>query len=117
MSDVSGYMNMYYYDMKGKLVNPVNAGRYTVTEINYIDEKGSTIYFTARKENTARKDLLQDQQAGKKLQRLTFGDFNHYAINLSPGASYFVTSYNNVSTPTRVALVDNKGRLIKCWQI
>ena len=113
MSDVSGYMNMYYYDMKGKLVNPVNAGRYTVTEINYIDEKGSTIYFTARKENTARKDLYRISLNGKKLQRLTFGDFNHYAINLSPGASYFVTSYNNVSTPTRMALVDNKGRLIK----
>ena len=99
--------------MNGKLVNPITTGNFTVTDLNFVDEKNNIVYFTARKENSARKDLYRVNLNGKKLQRLTFGDFNHYSINLSPGARYFVTSYGNVSTPNRLALVSNTGKLIK----
>ena len=113
-SDVTGWNHLYYYDMTGKLMNKVTSGKYTVTDLNYIDEKKGIVYFTARgKENTARKDLYKVNLDGKKLQRLTFGDYNHAVINLSPDGSYFVTTYNNVSTPTKLSLVDNNGKIIK----
>jgi dipeptidyl-peptidase-4 len=99
--------------MSGKLVNPITFGKYTVTDINFIDEKNSFIYFTARKENTARKDLYVVNFNGKKLQRLTFGEFNHTAISLSPSASYFVTTCSNSETPPKMTLVSNKGSIIK----
>jgi dipeptidyl-peptidase-4 len=112
-SDASGYDHLYYYDMSGKLVNPITFGKYTVTDINFIDEKNSVIYFTARKENTARKDLYVVNFNGKKLQRLTFGEFNHTSISLSPSASYFVTTCSNSETPPKMTLVSNKGNIIK----
>ena len=112
-NDATGWNHLYYYDMNGKLINSVTTGNFTVTDLNFVDEKNNIVYFTARKENSARKDLYRVNLNGKKLQRLTFGDFNHYAINLSPGARYFVTSYGNVSTPNRLALVSNTGKLIK----
>jgi len=112
-SDASGYDHLYYYDMTGKLVNAVTSGKFTVTDINYIDEKNTVIYFTARKENTARKDLYVVNFNGKKLQRLTFGDYNHTSINLSPSASYFITTYSNASTAAKMSLVSNKGIVIK----
>jgi dipeptidyl-peptidase-4 len=112
-SDASGYEHLYFYDMNGKLVNPITTGKFTVTDINFIDDKKQLIYFTARKENTARKDLYVVHLNGKNLQRLTFGEYNHTSINLSPSATYFITTYSNASTPAKMSLVSNKGKIIK----
>ncbi len=113
MGDQSGYEHLYWYGMNGQLLHPITKGKYVVTELNFIDEKNSLIYFTARKENSARKDLYRIQLNGKKLQRLTFGEFNHTNISLSPNASFFISTYSNASTPTKMSLVNNKGKLIK----
>ncbi len=113
-SDKTGWNNLYLYDMNGKFINAITPGKFTITEVNYIDEAKKIIYFTARsKENTARKDLYKVNFNGKKMQRLTFGDYNHGTINMSPDGSYFVTNYNNTSTPTKMILVNNSGKIIK----
>jgi len=113
-SDKTGWNNLYLYDMTGKLINEITPGKFTVTDVNYIDEAKKIIYFTARsKENTARRDLYSVNFDGKKMQRLTFGDYNHGVINMSPDGSYFITTYNNVSTPTKMTLVNNTGKIIK----
>lgn len=114
LSDQSGWKHIYYHDMNGKLVNMVTSGKFSVQEISYIDEKKNIVYFIARgKENSARRDLYSIGLNGKNLKRLTFGEFNHSYITLSPDASYFVTSYSNVNTPPAMSLVDNKGKIIK----
>lgn len=112
-SDASGWNHLSYYDMSGKLINAITSGTFTVTDLNYVDEKNSVVYFTARKENTARKDFYRVNLNGKKMERLTFGDFHHASINLSPDASYFITSYSNSTTPAKLAIVSNKGKLTK----
>lgn len=113
-SDASGWNHIFYYDMNGKLINAVTSGRFTVTGINKVDEKNGIVYFTARsRENTAHSDFYKVNLNGKQLQRLTFGDFNHMVTSVSPDGSYFVTNYSNATTPTRSALVSNKGKIIK----
>ena len=113
-SDKTGWNNLYLYDMTGKFINAITPGKFTVTSVEYIDEVKKMIYFTARsKENTARRDFYKVNFTGKGMQRLTFGDYNHGQISLSPDASYFVTNYNNSSSPTKMAIVDNKGKIVK----
>lgn len=111
-SNHTGWNMLYLYDMKGQLVNPITTGEFTVTEINFIDEKKQIIYFTCRKDNSTCFDLYKIKFDGKGLQRLTFGNFNH-AVNISPEGSYFLTTYSNVSTPGKMALVNNRGKMIK----
>ena len=112
-SDVSGWKHLYYYDMKGKLVNAITSGKFTVNDLTYVDEKKGIIYFTARSlENTARNDFYRVNINGKNMERLTLGDYNN-SINLSPEGSYFITTYNNATTPTRMALISNKRKIIK----
>lgn len=111
-SDKSGWNMMYLHDMTGKQLNPITNGEFTVTDILLVDEKKSTVFFTARKENTARVDLYCVKLNGKDLKRLTFGDYNHQ-VSLSPNASYFVTTYQNAATAPKIALVDGKGKLIR----
>ena len=113
-SDVTGWKHMYYYDMTGKLINAVTSGKFTVTELNYIDEKKGIVYFTARGiENTARKDFYKVNLDGKKMMRLTSGDYNNSFINVSPDGSYFISTCSNVSTPAKMILANNSGKIIK----
>lgn len=114
LSDQSGYQHVYFYDMEGKLKTDLTASPKTnVTEINHVDEKNNILYFTARKENTARKDLYSVKLDGKKMQRLTFGEYNHVNFQFSPTFEYFTTIYGNAYTPNSLAVLSTKGKLIK----
>jgi dipeptidyl-peptidase-4 len=112
LSDQADWRHIYHYDRNGKLIRPVTSGKFSVSELKYVDEKNERLYFTARKENSARTDLYSIRLNGKDMKRLTFGDFNH-DITMSPSGSHFITRYSNVSTPTRIAVLDNTGKLIK----
>jgi dipeptidyl-peptidase-4 len=112
LSDQTDWRHIYYYDRNGKLINQVTTGKFSVTELRYFDEKNERLYFTARKENSARTDLYSIRLNGKDMRRLTFGDFNH-EITMSPSGAHFITRYSNMSTPTRIAVLNNTGKLIK----
>ncbi|RYD79530.1 MAG: S9 family peptidase, partial [Verrucomicrobiaceae bacterium] len=47
-SDKTGWNQLYHYDIKGKLINAITSGNFTVTGIEFIDEKNNLVYFTAR---------------------------------------------------------------------
>lgn len=111
-SDKTGWAHYYLYTLDGKLVNPVTSGKWQVTDLVNVDEKNKVIYFTARKEASTRTDFYRVNYNGKGLKRLTFGDYNHQ-VQLSPLSDKFITTYSNVSTPPKQALVDNNGKIIK----
>ncbi|MFI5155656.1 MAG: DPP IV N-terminal domain-containing protein [Chitinophagales bacterium] len=111
-SDKTGWMHLYYHKMDGSLVNPITSGDFTVTELVKVDENTKTLFFKARKENSARIDLYKVGLDGKGMTRLTFGEFYHEP-NLSPNGKYFITTYSNITTPPKMALLDNKGKLIR----
>lgn len=114
LSDATGWKHIYYHGMDGKRINAITEGKFTITDVNYVDEKNSIVYFTARsKENSATRDYYKVNLNGKKLQRLTFGNFNHNFINASPNSEYFITTFGNSSTPNKMTLVNNNGKIIK----
>ncbi len=111
-SDKTVWAHYYLYYLPGKQIKPLTTGEWQVKEIAHIDEKGKVLYFTARKENSATIDLYRVNFNGKNLKRLTFGDYTH-DVKVSPDGKYFITSYSNIYTPTKVALVDNNGKVVK----
>ena len=112
-SDKTGWKHLYHYNMNGKLLNQITTGNFTVNKIEFVDESNQLVYFSARgKENTARKDYYSVRLDGTNLQRLTFGEYNHSLISLSPTADYFITTYSNSSTPEKMTLVNNQGKII-----
>lgn len=111
-SDKSGWMHIYQYDMNGNAIKQITDGDWTVKDILNIDETNQKIFFTARKENSARYDLYSIKMDGSNMQRLSFGDFTH-TISVSKNASYFITTYSNISMPQRMALCNSKGTVIK----
>ncbi|NGM61947.1 prolyl oligopeptidase family serine peptidase [Sphingobacterium sp. SGG-5] len=111
-SDRTGWAHYYLYTLEGKLLNAITQGEWQVVALQQIDEKNKVIYFTARKENTATVDLYRVDYTGKNFKRLSFGDYTHQ-VQVSPQGTYFITNYSNIDTPNRVALVDNKGKVIR----
>ncbi|MDR1129446.1 MAG: S9 family peptidase, partial [Prevotellaceae bacterium] len=109
MSDKSGYNHLYLHSMDGALVNQITQGDFTVLNINRIDEKNRTVYFTCFKDNIGCTDFYKVSFNGKNLQRLSFGNYTH-RISLSPDAKHFVSVYSNAATAPVTALYDTKGK-------
>mgnify|MGYP001435259439 CR=1 FL=1 len=112
-SDKSGWAHFYLYDMNGKLINAVTNGAFTAGEIFKIDEKTNKLWFSARKENSARFDLYEASLDGKSMTRLSFGDYSFSGMNISPKNKYFITTYSNLQTPPTMVLMDIKGRVVR----
>ncbi len=112
LSDKSGWLHIYIAGNDGRNLKQLTTGDWEVENIEYIDEPKGWIYFTARKENSLRSDFYKVKLDGSGLKRLTFGDFTH-RIKLSPSGSYFITTYSNLQTPGRMALVDNNGKILR----
>src|SRR5690606_2557150 len=109
-SDKTGWAHYYLYTLDGTLVNPITHGKWQVSSLELVDEKKKVVYFTARKEHSTTVDLYRVDYDGTNLERLTFGDYTHQ-VSVSPDGTHFITTYSNVSTPPKVALLDTEGNL------
>ena len=112
-SDKTGWDHLYLYNANGKLQNAITNGNFSVLNILLSDFANSTIYFTARKENSARVDVYSVKLNGKNLKRLTTGDYNYSNAQMSPSGKYFTATYSNATTPPVTVLIDNTGKLVK----
>ncbi len=112
-SDKTGWRQYYKYDMNGKLVNQITEGDFTAGEIFKIDEKANLLFFSARKENSARFDLYSASLDGKKISRLSSGDYSYSGMNISPDLKYYITTYSNTSMPPTMVVMDMNGKVLR----
>lgn len=111
-SDKSGWSHLYLYNMDGSLKKQLTSSNWTVKAVEGIDEARQVVYFTARKEVSTRFDLYKVSMKSGEITRLTRGGYNN-VIKMAPGGKYFITTYSNLQTPPRMALMDNNGRLVR----
>ncbi|MDI6766976.1 MAG: DPP IV N-terminal domain-containing protein [Bacteroidota bacterium] len=111
-SDKDGWTHLYLYLVNGILKNRITQGKWNVSDILFVDESCNVIYFTAKKEVSTSTDLYKAKLDGTDLTRLTFGNYTH-SIKLSSGGKYFITTYSNTTSPSKMALHDNRGKLVK----
>ncbi len=107
--DGDGWQQIYYYAADGTLKNKLTSGRNWNTEILKVDEKNKWVYYQSNGELSTRTDLYRVRFNAKQQQRLTFGEYSHDNFLISPDGSYVITTYANVKTPARIALIDTKS--------
>ncbi|MEW6511019.1 MAG: S9 family peptidase [Bacteroidota bacterium] len=111
-SDRDGWKHLYLVGMDGKVKQQLTRGTWEVVDLLCVNLARRRTYFTARKEATTRTDLYSVSLDGTGLKRLTTGLFTH-SVQVSPSGKYFITSYGNVATPTRMALHTEEGTLVR----
>jgi dipeptidyl-peptidase-4 len=111
-NDSDGWMHLYLYDLDGRPKCRLTEGKWSVVDLEALDEKGERVYFTAKKEASTRTDLYSVSLSGNGLRRLTSGAWTH-AVRVSPGGKYFVTTYSSVATPPKMALYTGEGNLVR----
>jgi dipeptidyl-peptidase-4 len=112
-SDKDGWENLYLYDLDGNLLSQLTNGNFWNTGVLAVDEKNKQVYFKSRKENSARFDVYKASFNGGNVKRLSFGNYSHDVVQMSPTGKYFITSYSNLTSPPAMALVDSKGKIVR----
>jgi dipeptidyl-peptidase-4 len=111
-SERSGWKHLYLYDKHGKLKHAVTKGKWEARRLEYVDEKNGTIYITGTRNSHIAENLYQVKLDTGKIKRLTKASASH-RVNISPNGKYFIDTWSNDSTPTKVALYGINGKKIR----
>jgi dipeptidyl-peptidase-4 len=111
-SDRDGWSHLYTYDLEGNLKKRLTEGEWTVTNISLVDEDNKRIFFHARKGLTAETHLYRVNLDGSGLIRLTQEAGSHRG-SVSPGGTFVIDRFSNISTPSRVDLLRSNDTLVR----
>ncbi len=111
ISDRDGYSHIYQYDYEGNILNQSTSGDYDVVSIKGIDPGKRLLYYLSCEVSPLERNLYSTKFNGKGKKRITSNPGNH-RINMSPGGSYFIDSYSDITTPSCIDLKNGKGEVI-----
>lgn len=113
-----GYMHLYMYDMKGRLLSQLTKGKDEVIRINSIDKRNRRIYYTATDGalNKAVYSIRFSRGAKATPDRISGEEKGTYNATFSNGAKYYVEHFSNITTPTQINLYDSRGNKLRTLQ-
>ncbi|MEY2648384.1 MAG: hypothetical protein RL282_1097 [Bacteroidota bacterium] len=114
-SERDGWAHLYHYDVSGKLKSQITSGPWHVEDIESVDEKTRTVYFTANgkeaDEDPYYLHLYKAGLDGSGTKLLNAGDFDH-AVSLDESNRFFVDNHSRVNTIPVSVLCDANGKKI-----
>ena len=108
-SQRDGFNHLYLYNINGQLMKQMTSGKWVITEMLGFDEPAKGIFFTSTAISPTQDQLFYVDLKTSKVKQLTSDNGNHYP-RIRPDGKYFITSYNNLKTPSTTLLVDTKNR-------
>lgn len=108
-SQRDGFNHLYLYNINGQLMKQMTSGKWVITEMLGFDEPAKGIFFTSTAISPTQDQLFYVDLKTSKVKQLTSDTGNHYP-RIRPDGKYFITSYNNLKTPSTTLLVDTKNR-------
>ena len=106
----TGWQQIYFLSYDGKTFRRLTDGPNWNVSIVHVDENSGNIYYTAKRDQVAKQALYRVDKKGD-IYALTDPDYNATGISISPDGKYFVASYSNSKTPTKVGIFQTKGGL------
>ena len=102
------WQQIYFLSYDGKTFRRLTDGPNWDISIVRVDESKGEVYFTAKRERVAKQALYKVDKKGV-IVALTHPDYNATGVSFSPDGKYFVASYSNTTTPTKVGIFSTKG--------
>ena len=107
----TGWQQIYFLSYDGKTFRRLTDGTNWSVSVLKADEKTGDVYFTAKRDASARAALYKVTNDGK-IYALTDPAYNVERISFSPDGKYFTAAYSNFTTPTRVAVFKTSGGVL-----
>ena len=111
-SEKDGYQHLYLYNTSGKLIKQLTKGEYVVTDFLGFDEKEQNFYAVTTMKSPLERHLYKYSVKNGNSKRLTEENGVHNVV-LNDTKTYFVDKFSNITTPRKVNLIDNKGKVVK----
>ena len=108
----TGWQQIYFLSYDGKTFCRLTEGPNWSVAIVRVDEKKGDVYFTAKRDATVRQALYKVDAKGV-ITALTDPAYNATGVSFSPDGKYFVASYSNVTTPTKIAVFPATGKKLR----
>jgi dipeptidyl-peptidase-4 len=111
LSSKSGWNHLYrvYADGSEKMLT---AGKWSVSRIEFADEKKGLAFVSADKEDSTRSDLYRVAFTGASPRRLTRLDGTH-GVTFSKAGSYFLDRFSSLQQPPVLQLCTADGRVLR----
>jgi dipeptidyl-peptidase 4 len=106
-SEQSGFQNLYYYSIEGKLIKQLTQNNFPAREILGNSPDGSEIYFTATGESPLNMLAYKVNLKGK--QSLLTKEAGVHTVAISTDGKWVFDEYSNHNTPSKSLLLDAKG--------
>lgn len=111
-SDKDGWAHLYHYSMNGKLINRITSGNWRVRKIEEINEKKKVIYFSGFQKSSINNHLFRVKFNGKGLKQISKKP-GYHRFKISPTFKYYIDTYSNISSPSKIELYSINGNLRK----
>ena len=108
----TGWQQIYFLSYDGSQFRRLTDGPNWNVAIVRVDEKKGDVYFTAKRDAVAKQALYKVDKKGV-ITALTDPAYNATGISFSPDGKYFVASYSNMTTPTKVAIFPSSGKKLR----
>ena len=108
----TGWQQIYFLSYDGTEFRRLTDGPNWNVAIVRVDEKKGDVYYTAKRDAVAKQALYKVDRKGV-ITALTDPAYNATGVSFSPDGKYFVASYSNFTTPTKIALFPTSGNKIR----
>ena len=99
----TGWQQIYFLSYDGKEFRRLTDGTNWTVSVLRVDEKKGEVFFTAKRDASVRQAVYKVDSKGV-ITALTDPAYNAVGVQFSPDGRYFIASYSNVTTPTKVAV-------------
>ncbi len=112
MSERSGWMHFYLYDMQGSLLNAVTRGEWEVDRLIGIDHDKRVLYYSSSETSPLQRNVYSISLNGRNKNRITPREGTNNTV-FSQGFRYYINYHSDANNPSYITLHDDSGELIR----
>ena len=112
MSERSGWMHFYLYNMNGRFLNAVTGGDWEVDRFIGVDHANRRLYYSSSETSPLQRNIYSIRLNGRDKRMLTPDEGANRAV-FSNGFRYFINYHSDANTPTLITLHNARGRQIR----
>jgi dipeptidyl-peptidase-4 len=112
MSEKDGFMNLYYYDFDGKLIDVLTNHEFVVKDIIGMSKDSKHLYYIATGVNPMN-TMVYDYHVKKKESKLLTPIEGTHNVSICDNGAYVYDSFSNGDTPRKALVYTSNGKMAK----